>query len=385
LKFRAEVLRRCRCRMLFALVALQFIAGAFALASDTDQPVPAANAVSPSLLKTSETEPKIIFKPGQPVAVGMQAEDICVTDDVQIAKEQVAAFPDSPDASFILAVALTRTSMVEQALSEVRRARRLAEQQGGPAYFDKMIGAYEAMLKDYPNDNRLRYGLAWAYYMKAYVLAKYSKAATQAGAANQTQQTQAPPKSSEGNGDATNQSVTATVVPGATSKTEEQSQQAQQAPGQQAQQQKDWRPLWVSALATSTPGLGLWGNQTPTGSQLALPHLKGALEQAPPAVVPQVRAYYQSALRNLDELLQRNPNDVWALVYRALVNSEYTGDLKGAMEVWRACQIRFPDNPAPYFFLGEGYLKEGNLKECLQNISRAVALRAMGKNVDNNE
>jgi tetratricopeptide (TPR) repeat protein len=388
--------------MLFALVAWQFFAADVALASDTDQPGPAANTVSqsllktnavpPSLLKTSDSEPKIIFKPGQPVAVGMQAEDICVTDDVQVAKEQVAAFPDSPDASFILAVALTRTSMVEQALSEVRRARRLAEQQGGPAYFDKTIGAYEEMLKDYPNDNRLRYGLAWAYYMKAYVLAKYSKGAARQSTANQTQQTQLP-KSNEGNGDVTHQSVSATVLPGSTSKSEAQSpqvQQAQQAPGQQtpeqqAQIQKDWRPLWVSALATSMPGLGLWGNETPTGSQPTLPYLKGALDQAPPAVVPQVRAYYQSALRNLDELLQRNPNDVWALVYRAFVNAEYTGDLKAAMEVWRACQIRYPDNPAPYFFLGEGYLKEGNLKECLQNISRAVALRAMGKNVDNNE
>jgi cytochrome c-type biogenesis protein CcmH/NrfG len=34
-----------------------------------------------------------------------------------------------------------------------------------------------------------------------------------------------------------------------------------------------------------------------------------------------------------------------------------------------------PNNPAPYFFLGEGFLKQGNLKECLRNVSKAIALR----------
>jgi hypothetical protein len=37
-----------------------------------------------------------------------------------------------------------------------------------------MIKSYEDMLTYYPDDNQVRYHLAWAYYMKAYVLAKYS-------------------------------------------------------------------------------------------------------------------------------------------------------------------------------------------------------------------
>jgi hypothetical protein len=49
------------------------------------------------------------------------------------------------------------------------------------------------------------------------------------------------------------------------------------------------------------------------------------------------------------------------------------------MAVWKECAQRFPDNPAAYFFLGEGYLKQGNLKECLSNISRAIALRGLSK------
>src|SRR5262249_23027265 len=123
----------------------------------------------------NEAVPKLLLKPGQPIVSGMQTEDIVVTEDVQLAKEQVAAYPESPEASFILAVALTRTSMVEEALKEVRLARKLADKQGGPAYFDHMIAEYEEMLQSYPDDNRVRYGLAWAYYMKAYVLSKFCR------------------------------------------------------------------------------------------------------------------------------------------------------------------------------------------------------------------
>ncbi len=118
--------------------------------------------------------PRMILKPGKSLSIGMTTEDIICTNDVDLARKQRESYPDSPEASFIYAVALSRTSHVEDALKEVRRARRLAEKQGGPGYFDKMIETYENMLTYYPNDNQVRYHLAWAYYMKAYVLAKYS-------------------------------------------------------------------------------------------------------------------------------------------------------------------------------------------------------------------
>ncbi|MGH9550305.1 MAG: tetratricopeptide repeat protein, partial [Terriglobales bacterium] len=93
---------------------------------------------------------------------------------------------------------------------------------------------------------------------------------------------------------------------------------------------------------------------------------------------PQVRKYYEAAIKNLDDLLARKPDDIWARVYRAHLNAEYTGDLADAMKTWRECGKQCPENPAPYFFLAEGYLRSGNLKECLGNISRAIALRALG-------
>jgi tetratricopeptide (TPR) repeat protein len=277
-----------------------------------------ATEAQPEASKDSPA-PKLLWKPGQSLSLGTDSEDLVPTDDVDLARRQVAAYPDSPEAAFILAVALTRTSHVEEAIKEVQRARRLADKLGGPLYFDKMIGTYEEMLKSYPDDNRVRYGLAWAYYMKAYALASYSRKVARTAAAKQQS---APPT---------------------------------RGPNQ-----------WEVAAATGATPLN------------ELPHIKGALEKADATAVPEIRKYYESALAKLDELLVQQPDDIWAKVYRAFLNAEYTGNLDEAMGTWRACQAQAPTNPAPYFFLGEGYLRQGNLKECLNHISKAIALRALG-------
>ena len=311
---------------------LLVIAAMLATTQHSNECCLAAEEIKP----TSESIPKLIIKPGQAVTGGMQTEDIVVTDDVELAKEQVAAYPESPEASFILAVALTRTSMVEQALKEVRRARRLADKQGGPAYFDHMISTYEDMLKLYPKENRVRYGLAWAYYMKAYVLTNYAK--KQAGASTPT-----PPVATK--------SDVQPVQP---------QQNSPEISSQPSQAPQPWQKQWVPALDNPMNGQSI-------------------LENVSPSAKPQIKVYYESALKNLDDLLVLSPDDVWARVYRAFVYAEYTGDLNQSMTVWRQCQEKSPDNPAPYFFLGEGYLKQGNLQQCLENVSKAIALRSIGK------
>jgi tetratricopeptide (TPR) repeat protein len=330
------------------------VPGTAAAASEPTAPGTAPqSAANPEVTAPGEKMERLLYKPGQTISVGMQTEDIVVTEDIELAKEQVAHFPDSPEASFILACALTRTSMVEEALKEVRRARRLAEAKGGPQYFDKMIKAYEDMLELYPDDNRIRYGLAWAYYMKAYVLEKYSKPATPKTAAPAATLAGVP--------------VTASAtIPAAPNAMPNPAQPTQAAP---------WQNQWVSALATATTGVKNIGGNPDN----MLPHIPDVMSKAPPEMRPQLKVYFEAALKNLDDLLQRNPNDVWSLVYRAFLRAEYTGNLDDSMKVWRACRDKYPDNPAPYFFLGEGYLKAGNLKESLQNISRAIALRALGK------
>ena len=109
----------------------------------------------------SGNTPVVLVKPGQSHFSRDATEDIVATDNIDLARQQAVAYPNSPEASFILAVALTRTSQVEEALKEVRRARRLAQDQGGAAYFNKMISTYENMLTYCPADNHVRYMLAW--------------------------------------------------------------------------------------------------------------------------------------------------------------------------------------------------------------------------------
>lgn len=295
---------------------------------------------------------KIIAKPGVEINVSTAAEDLVPTDDPALAKKQAEAYPESAEASFIYAVALTRTSRVEEALKEIRRARRLAEKDGGPQYFDKMILQYEDMVKNYPDENRVRYGLAWAYYMKAYLVARQSK------------------KEQE--------YIEKLKLAAAAQSAKNAGKKIETAPGNENSAPKPSAPAWLNAWAGPYMPKDKDGNtvklpELKTGADA--PHIKGALEQAAPSVVAQVRSYYQAALSNLDELIRRKPDDVWAIAYRAHLNLEYSGDLDSSMSVWKECAQRFPNNPAAYFFLGEGYLKQGNLKECLANISRAIALR----------
>jgi tetratricopeptide (TPR) repeat protein len=314
---------------------------------DTGTDTVTTNGVQAGEIQTG----KVIIKPGQPISINMETEDIQPTDDVELARKQAAAYPDNAEASFVLAVALTRTSHVEEALKEVQHARRLAREKGGADYFDKMISTYEKMLESCPDDNRVRYDLAWAYYMKAYLLMQSAK---KQAAANPIADAQSDPAAA-----AQTQEAVATKT------------QPVKTKSVNATVANQVLSMIDPKLSQNLPAQGKVSSQT-------LPRLKGALEQTPPSAVPQVKIYYEAALKNLDDLLARKPDDIWARVYRAHLCAEYTGDLSAAMVIWKECQKKSPQNPAAYFFLGEGYLKQGNLKECFANITRAIALRALG-------
>lgn len=409
---------------------------------------------------------KIIFKPGVPLTITTQNEIIKVTNDAKLAREQVSQFPDSPEAHFVLAVALTRTSQVEEALKEVRNARKLSNLKGGAAYFDQMIQEYEKMLTNYPDDDEVRYHLAWAYYMKAYVLARYSKqvapsalptvaakATANASAApsaetktdTKTDKVAAVPSSADTNAsvapsdkgpnwqsDWVSQSSVLTPeeleeekneakavakdsgvegeIGSSKADSKKESKKASKKDGKKrsdkeasdqeskiATEKKDavqanldedegdtrkaFTPPTV-APANAAPKAGnnnFWAN--PLGSLTNLGPITGmeyAKASAAPEVIPQVKAYYRRALKKLDEVLERQPDDLWAKLYRAHLGAEYNGDIDSAMKVWETCREAHPNNPAPYFFLGEGYLKKGDLRQCLANVSKAIALRSIG-------
>lgn len=348
---------------------------------------PAAEAAAqPAPLKTR-------YRPGDELTISTKAEELQPTDDVQLARQQVAAYPDNAEASFILAVALTRTSKVEDALQEVRRAKKLAQAKGGNyfEYFDKMIASYEEMLKSHQSDNRIRYQLAWAYYMKAYLVANYSqKVAAWKAAHPEFGQPEAKP--SPAPTDTTK--PTATALP-ATGTEKNAAAGASTTPGTGAEKTAASTAASPNAVAATTaaktlpaliPGVNTGGksadltkliSQVSSGNTAAI-KIPSILDKTQPADVPQIKRYYELALKKLDDLIARKPDDVWALVYRAHLKAEYTGNLEDAMKTWANCKDQYPNNPASYFFLGEGYLKQGNLKESINNVSRAVALRAMG-------
>ena len=293
----------------------------------------------------------------KPLEITTETEDINITYDAALAKEQVKKYPDNPEAHFVLAVALTRSSLLEDAFKEIRIARRLAQKQGGPDYFNGMIEEYEKILLSYPEDNRIRYHLAWGYYMKAYLLAEYSR------------RVMAPP------------------APVSTAKKQPKKEKGLKVPVRADHADngatRDWHGQWVASAmegdkepeqATETEP----AKKASSSPLNQLTAMEQVMKKAAPSAIPQIKKYYQSALSNLDDLLAKDPQDVWARLYRAHLKAEYTGDLNAAMTVWADVSREHPTNPAAYFFLGEGYLKQGNLRECLTNVSKAVALRSIG-------
>lgn len=324
----------------------------------TDESV--STAIKEDVQSPSQSE-KILIKPGQPLTINTSAQDLQPTDDVNLAREQALTFPDSPEASFILAVALTRTSRVEEALQEVRHARRLADAQGGATYFDKMIKAYEEMLKNYPDENRVRYGLAWAYYMKAYLLSQQSK------------------KSAAVNSVVANPASANPIAAGAAQAATTPDQAANNDFSKKAQHKKVDADAARTILSAVNPALAAKLPQDQRKiAATSLPHIPGAVENASPDVVPQVKAFYALALKNLDDLLARKPDDAWAYAYRWHLYAEDSGDVSTSISRWQEGEKKFPNNPAIQFFLGNGYLKQGNLKEALKHVTRALVLRGLG-------
>ena len=111
----------------------------------------------------------------EPLQIGTETEDIILTDDLNIAKAQVLKYPANPEAHFNLAIALSRTSLVEEAIKELRKTKLLIRKPENAGTIDKKITEYKEMLKDNENEayaNNIRYRLAFSHYLKAYLISK---------------------------------------------------------------------------------------------------------------------------------------------------------------------------------------------------------------------
>lgn len=270
-----------------------------------------------------------VWRPGV-ILTGSTGQDALTPFcDLAQAAQQAKQYPTSPEAAFIYAVALTRTSQVEQALKEVRRARNLAQATGDPDYFNRAVGQYELTLQDEPNNNCIRYGLGWGYYMQAYLFA--TKARNKVNLENRMAGIM-PKKQSK---------TTAGLLGGAA--------------------------ILASALTGTRPVAS------------AIPRIPGALDDVPPWAEPQIRMYYQKCLNQLGELIKRDPKDAWAAAYRAHVQEEFDGDHDAAIARLAALKKTSPQNPAVAFFLADAYARNGNYGAGLSSFGDALKIRASGK------
>lgn len=112
-------------------------------------------------------------KTATPLKGGLSQEAFDLTDDVKIAEAQVTAFPDDPEAHFLLAIAYSRTPYFEKAFYAAKKAKKLIKHSpGGYANFDQKINNYQAMAAINPNDTKVLYRLAFGYFMKGYLIEK---------------------------------------------------------------------------------------------------------------------------------------------------------------------------------------------------------------------
>lgn len=279
---------------------------------------------------SSGGEGKVIWRPGIILSGTAGETALNPTCDLSLAASQASEFPDSAEAAFIHAVALTRSSQVEAALKEVRRARNLARATGDPNYFNRAVSQYEQSLDADPNNSCVRYGLSWAYYMQAYLLGEQAR--KQESIAKQPIMPQMYRKKSH---------LGDNLLSGAT--------------------------ILASALTGTKPPVG------------AVPHIPGALEGAPTWAIPQIKQYYQKSINQLDQVIKREPTNAWAATYRVHVNEEYDGNNEAALRQLEALKKRFPDNPAVAFFLADSYARNGNFAAGAGSLGRAVQLKLQGK------
>lgn len=235
----------------------------------------------------------------EPIQLDAEQEDIALTDNIAIAKAQVEKFPDNPEAHFNLAIALSRTSLVEEAIKELRTTKMLMRKSENSNLIDHKINEYKKMLRDDPGANNIRYRLAFCHYLKAYFLAK---------------------------------------------------------------KKKKELALKKQKEKTDKDSLNLLDSD------------KLYIETDD----PEIKHSLATSIGYFQELLNKNPNDVWTKVYYGFILAEQFNDIEKARKLWLEAMQQYPTNPAPHFFIGELYIKEGNLKEGVAEIAKALLLRAQG-------
>ncbi len=245
----------------------------------------------------------------EPLMINTDTEDISLTDDLKIAKAQAVKYPDNPEAHFNLAIALTRTSLVEEAIKELRKTKKLIRKPENEGVIEKKITEYNEILKnnsEAPDVNNIRYRLAFSHYLKAYYISKQIE--------------------------------------------------------KKEKLEKEKNELKSVDKSKKQTSIDLLGSQK-------LIQIDNN---------PEIKENLEKSVLYFQDLLKHNPNDEWAKTYYAFILAEQFDEVQSAKSLWNEVIKQNPNNPAPYFFLGELSIKEGKLKQGFMEISQALLLRSMG-------
>lgn len=116
---------------------------------------------------TSEPAPAVPAR--KPIQATVDSESLTLTNDVAVAEAQARAYPDDPEAQFLLAMAYSRTPYLEKSFAAFKKAKKLIKTSpGGYADFDAKIAEYERMLAYKPDDPLVLYRLGFGYFVRGY-------------------------------------------------------------------------------------------------------------------------------------------------------------------------------------------------------------------------
>lgn len=124
----------------------------------------AEEAVSPE-------DPVAMSGVASPLRMDLRQDSLNITNDIALAEAQARAYPEDPEAQFLLAIAYSRSVHLEKALKAIQRTKRLIKKSPeGYAKVDHLIDSYRDMLTYRAEDPLIHYRLAFGYYMKGYAI-----------------------------------------------------------------------------------------------------------------------------------------------------------------------------------------------------------------------
>lgn len=132
----------------------------------------AYSEVTPSSTGVVEAAPPSSISAG-PIKLEAQQQVLKLTDDLKVAKAQLKANPEDPEANFLAAAAYSRTPQLDKAFKYMRKVKALLKANQDFEFIDRTIADYESLLSMAPNNPVVLYRLAMGYYFKGYSIEKY--------------------------------------------------------------------------------------------------------------------------------------------------------------------------------------------------------------------